>query len=392
LPEHITECETAVVDIAPGWSDSAMADIRFGVIGLRRGRSFVRVCSAVGGASVTALFDIDRARVEQAATDVGARAFIDLDSFLAADIDAVVIASPIPFHTRQAVAALTAGKHVLSEVTACATWDEARALIHAVRSRGAIYMLAENYRYLDEVELVKRLNDAGRFGDVYYGEGEYIHDCRELWYNDDGSLTWRGRGELGVYCTHSLGPLLYITGDRVTVVSALSVRGGRFDPAVTKPTMHSMHCTTQGGALLRIRVDHVSPRPGRHAFYAIQGGHGCYESHHGFGDTSKVWLDDEHEPSLFDAPARWHPLSEQVTRYIPERLAAPPQAGSGGHGTSEYWMLRDFLAAVRGEIPTPIDVYRALDYSLPGICAAESAALGGSPVMVPDPRDPSFII
>lgn len=368
-----------------------MADVRFGVIGLRRGRSFVRVCNAVGGAAVTALFDIDRARVERAAAEIGARAFTTLEDFLAADVDAVVIASPLPVHAEQAIAALGAGKHVLSEVTSCATLDQARDLVRAAQASDAIYMLAENYRYLDEVELIKRLYDGGRFGDVYYGEGEYIHDCRELWYNDDGSLTWRGRGGLGVYGTHSLGPLLYITGDRVTMVSALAVPGGKFDPAVTRPTMHSLHCATAGGALFRIRVDHTSPRPGRHAFYAIQGTHGCYESHHGFGDTSKVWLDDEHAPSRYSAPAHWHALSEQSPGVIPERLAAPPEARSGGHQTSEYWMLKDFLAAVRGEMPAPIDIYRALDYTLPGICAVESAEWCGSPVVVPDPRDPAFI-
>jgi len=363
-----------------------MAAIRFGVIGLRRGQSFVHICRAVGGAAVTALYDIDAERVALVAAEIGARAFTDFPAFLDADIDAVVIASPLPFHAAQSIAALGAGKHVLSEVTACNSRDEAQALVQAARGSGAIYMLAENYRYLDEVELIKRMHDDGRFGALYYGEGEYIHDCRGLWYNPDGSLTWRGRGFLSVYCTHSLGPLLYITGDRVARVHALAVPGGKFDPQVTFPTMHLMQMVTTSGAIFRVRVDHVSPRPGRHAFYAVQGTHGAYESHHGFGDASKVWLDDEHEPSLYDPPAAWHALSDQAARYIPDRLAAPPEARSGGHGTSEYWMLRDFLAAVRGEIPVPIDLARGLDYTLPGILAAESADQGGVPLPVPDPR------
>lgn len=363
-----------------------MAAVRFGVIGLRRGQSLVRICRAVGGAAVTALYDIDATRVTRAAAEIGARAFTDVAAFLNADIDAVVIASPLPFHAEQAIAALGAGKHVLSEATACNSLDEARALVRAARGNGAIYMLAENYRYLDEVELIKRMHDDGRFGALYYGEGEYIHDCRGLWYNPDGSLTWRGRGFLGVYCTHSLGPLLYIMGDRVTRVHALAVPGGKFDSRVTHPTMHVMQVVTAGGATFRVRVDHVSPRPGRHAFYAIQGTHGAYESQHGFGDASKVWLADEHEPSLYDPPAAWHALGDQAARYIPDRRAAPPEARSGGHGTSEYWMLRDFLAAVRGEIPPPIDLDRGLDYTLPGILAAESADRGGVPLAVPDTR------
>lgn len=363
-----------------------MEVLRFGVIGLRRGRSFVRVCNAVGGAVVTALYDVDLPRATALAHELGARAFDDYASFLRSGIDAVVVASPVPFHAEQAAAALADGIHVLSEVTACATFEQAHALVQAARASNAVYMLAENYRYLDEVELIARIAAAGRFGEIYFGEGEYIHDCRGLWYNEQGQLTWRGRGGLSVYCTHSLGPLLYITGDRVASVSALAVPGGKFDDNTSVPTMHLMQMTTERGSILRVRVDHVSPRPHQMAYYALQGTHGCYEAWRGMGDASKVWLADEHEPSLFHAPAQWHPLSEQAPRYIPDRLAAPPEARAGGHGTSEFWLLRDFLAAVRGERPAPIDVDRGLDYTLPGICAIESAALGGMPVTVPDSR------
>jgi predicted dehydrogenase len=361
--------------------------IRFGVIGLRRGQSFVKVCRAVGGAEVTALYDVDNARVGQVAAEIGARPFTDLEAFLNADVDAVVVASPVPFHVEQAVAALRAGKHVLSEVTACQTLDEANALVNAAHTSNALYMMAENYRYLDEVELLKRLHDDGRFGALYYGAGEYLHDCRGLWYSADGELTWRGKGLLGVYCTHSLGPLLYVTGDRVETVSALAVPGGKFDPRVTHPTMHLMQMVTTGGVALRVRVDHVSPRPHQMAYYALQGTAGCVESWRGGGDTSKAWFADEHEASTVRGDAEWRPLADQAPRYIPERLAAPPEARHGGHGTSEYWLLRDFLAAIRGEVAVPIDVYRALDYTLPGVLAVASAAANGTPQTVPDSRE-----
>lgn len=363
-----------------------MSDCRFGVIGLRRGESFVRLCQKLGGALVTALYDVDLARARQLGAEIEAPAFDDLDAFLNSDIDAVVVASPAPHHASQAAAALGAGKHVLSEVPACATVEEACALVSAARKSDAVYMLAENYRYLDEIELLKRLHDHGRFGELYYGEGEYIHDCRGLWYAADGSPTWRARGGLGVYCTHSLGPLLYITGDRVGSVSALAVAGGKFDPNVTVPTMHVMQMITTRGVTLRVRVDHVSPRPHQAAYYALQGTEGSYEAWRGLGDESKVWLSDEHEASLFHSPAQWHALQKQAPRYIPERLDVPPEARAGGHGSTEYWLLHDFLAAVRGECPSPIDVYRGLDYTLPGIYALESASAEGAPVRVPDPR------
>lgn len=361
--------------------------LRFGVIGCRRGQSFMKICSVVGGSTVTAIYDVDLARAEAAATGIGARAYDDLEAFLTSGIQAVVIASPLPYHATQAMAALQHGVHVLSEVTACHSREDAEGLVRAARSSNALYMMAENYRYLDEVELVKRLVEDGRFGDIYFGEGEYLHDCKDLYRNADGSLTWRGSGGLGVYCTHSLGPLLYIFDDRVDTVSALANEGILFEPEVLGLTQCVMQMRTVKGRVLRVRVDHVSPRPHQMAYYLVQGNRGAYEAWRGFGDKSKIWLEDDHEPSRCSGGTNWHDLKEYAERYIPDRLAVGPEARAGGHGTSEYWLLKDFLAATRGEIAPPIDVYRALDYTAPGIVAIESHRQGGTALPVPDYRE-----
>jgi predicted dehydrogenase len=364
-----------------------MKPIKLGVIGLRRGQSLVEACHAVGGATVSALYDLDAEKGRMAAEQIQATFYSDFEAFLNTQIDAVVVASPVPYHAAQSIAALDAGKHVLSEVTACHTLADARALVEAARRANTIYMLAENCCYYDEIELVKRLYDDGRFGEVYYGEGDYVHDCRQLLVNADGTLTWRGRGDLGVYITHGLGPLLYITGDRVTQVSATAVPGGKFDPRITTPTMHLLHMTTAAGRTFRARVDSTSPRPHvSTTFFALQGTRGSYESVRGFGDQAKIWLEDEHGPSGEKPPAQWHSLEEQAERYLADRRAAAPAHYRGGHGRSEYWMIRDFLAAVRGEKASPIDLYRGLDFTLPGIYAIESAQQQGAPVVVDDPR------
>ncbi len=364
-----------------------MNDIKVGVIGLHRGQSFVRIAKVLGGMKVTAVHDVDTEALDRVGGQFGVFTTADLEEFLNQDFDVAVIASPLPNHAQHGIAALRAGKHVLSEVTACSTLDEAKSLVDAVRSSDRVYMMAENYRYLDEVELVRRLYREGLFGDVYYGEGEYVHDCRELWRNPKGGLTWRGRGGLGVYCTHSIGPLLYMLDDSIVSVSSMDVEGGKFDPDVRIPTMHVLQMKTKAGALLRVRVDHVSPRPHAMAYYALQGTRGAYEGTRGFGDRPKLWLASEHEASLFAKAAQWHSLMDQAPRLIPERLAVPEEARTGGHGTSEYWLIPEFLAAVRGESAPQIDVYRALDYTLPGIAALESAKLGGAPVPVPNSRD-----
>jgi hypothetical protein len=65
---------------------------------------------------------------------------------------------------------------------------------------------------------------------------------------------------------------------------------------------------------------------------------------------------------------------------------APAEARAGGHGTSEFYMADDFIKAVQRQKASPIDVYRAMDFSLPGLCAHLSATRGGDPVAVPDFR------
>ena len=93
-----------------------------------------------------------------------------------ADIDAVVISTPMQCHVPQAILALQAGKHVMSEVTAAVTMDELWWLIENVEKSGKIYMYAENYCYMPDNQLIREMSKAGMFGELYYGEGEYTHD------------------------------------------------------------------------------------------------------------------------------------------------------------------------------------------------------------------------
>jgi hypothetical protein len=56
---------------------------------------------------------------------------------------------------------------------------------------------------------------------------------------------------------------------------------------------------------------------------------------------------------------------------------APPEAYGGGHGTVEYYLVRDFVDALKAGVRRPpIDVIKAMDMTVPGICAHEAANCG----------------
>jgi hypothetical protein len=164
---------------------------------------------------------------------------------------------------------------------------------------------------------------------------------------------------------------------------------GRLEAAIDIPDNVVSLFQTAAGRLLKIRVDIVSPRPHLMDYYALQGTTGAFEGTRGFGDPPRLWL-EELEPA--DRPGKsgpsvhWRPLAEFEAEFVPDRVAAREQAKRTGHGGSDYWTMRAFVDALcRGE-PSPVDVFRALDCSLPGPLALESARQGGAPVEVPDPR------
>lgn len=360
-------------------------------VGDARGMHHARHLAALDAGKIVAVCDIVPAAAQRAAAQLGATAYTDFDRFLQHGVDLIILATPDVLHAQQAAYALERGVGVVSEVPGATTVEDGRRLVEAQRKSGGFYMLLENYGYRDEIELLKRMVEAGKFGDVYFGEGEYLHDCRGLNRFADGSLTWRGAHFSGyVYIWHSLRPLLRILDDRGTRISAmLTMQPGRLEAEINIPDNVVSLIQTAAGRLLKIRVDIVSPRPHLMDYYALQGTLGSFEGTRGFGDPPRIWL-EELEPAARPGKSgpgvHWRPLADFETAFIPDRVAARSAAGRTGHGGSDYWTMKAFVDAFRDGDASPVDVYRALDCSLPGPLALLSAQQQGVPVEIPDPR------
>jgi predicted dehydrogenase len=375
-----------------------MQQLRVGLVGAggnrvgdARGMSHARHLARLDAGKIVAVMDIVEDAVQRSGAQLEATPYTDYDKFLAHGLDLIIVATPDVLHAQQAAYALEKGVGVVSEVPAATTVDDGKRLVQAQRKSGGFYMLLENYGYRDEIELIKRMVAAGKFGSVYFGEGEYLHDCRGLNRFPDGTLTWRGANfSKYVYIWHSLRPLLNILGDRTARVSAMmTMEPGRLEAEIDIPDNVVALFHTAAGRMLKIRVDICSPRPHLMDYYSLQGTRGSFEGTRGAGDPARIWL-EELEPA--DRPGKsgpsvhWRNLDEFEAEFIPDRVAAREEAKRTGHGGSDYWTMKAWVDSFREGNASPVDVFRALDCSLPGPLALASAKQQGAPVEIPDPR------
>ena len=341
-------------------------------VGLQRGSGLAAAFAENPRTQVAALCDLDAAQlaVLGAALDVpDHRRYQRYEDLLNTPVDAVVLATPIALHAPQAIAALAAGKHVLSEVTAAATLEQCAALAEAVQRSGRVYMMAENCCYFHFVRCWREWFREGRFGSVFHAEAEYIHAIPELiWDKATGQRRWRAQRPPLHYCSHSLGPLLDLMQDRI---AAATGAGSGYDilPEHVGPGAMNMQVAlfrTHKGATIKLLRSSVARREPPMHFYSLYGTRGFIENGREGGWTGscgRYHIDGETDVAV-SIPC---PISDPQ---------APPEAQAGGHGTAEYHMVQDFVAALDGAAPPPIGIARALDFTVPGIVAHEAAQRG----------------
>ncbi len=85
-----------------------------------------------------------------------------------ADLDAVVIATPVRFHYEMAKACLSLGKHVLVEKPLTQTEAEAEELVELAERKGLVLMVGHTFLFSPAVRRMKEIIDAGDIGEVQY--------------------------------------------------------------------------------------------------------------------------------------------------------------------------------------------------------------------------------
>ncbi|MGH2616064.1 MAG: Gfo/Idh/MocA family protein, partial [Thermomicrobiales bacterium] len=158
-------------------------------------------------ATVVAVYDPDATRCEALADDLVAlglprpRIAPSLEALLTdPDVVGVFNLTPAPLHHEVNVAALQAGKHVLSEKPLAGSVADARAAIALAHERGLTLLCAPAVMATNRFRWLKAQLDAGWLGRPTLAVGQY---------GNMGPAAWRDyKGDPAVFYGTSVGPAL----------------------------------------------------------------------------------------------------------------------------------------------------------------------------------------
>jgi predicted dehydrogenase len=355
-----------------------MSKLRVGLVGAGRGTAYGSQFRNHPRTEVSAVCDVNPEILEEMRSTFGlnsSQAFQNYDDFVKADLDIVFLGTPMPFHAEQAIKALENGKHVLSELTMATTVKDCERIVRTVKKTGMKYMMAENYYYFHFMREWKKIIQEGRLGRIFYAEAEYVHEIRHLLRDPKtGNLLWRANRPPIHYCAHSLGPLLMLMDDRIVKATASGKAITMMkDVGIGAIDMQVGLFETEKGSIIKMLRSQVAPREPAVVYYSIYGTKGCVENGRSAAwESSKGILYIEGE--------------DKVAREIDCEISdpnLPNEAKKGGHGTSEYYLIRDFINAIDNDMEPPINAVRAADITLPGLIAHEAAMKGNVWLDVP---------
>lgn len=361
---------------------------RVGVIGVGRGRVMIDYCAHHDHAELVAICDKWEKGLDKMREKYGDAVtyYTSYDEFLKHDMDVVILANYANEHAPFAIKAMKAGKHVFSEVLPAQCLAEAVELVETVEQTGMKYCYLENYCYMSVPREMKRLYAAGSLGELEYGEGEYIHNCEPIW----ASITygerdhWRNRMYTTFYCTHSIGPIVHITGLRpVRVIGAelpFNERCAREGCLTGSLGIELM--TMENGAVVRSTHRQLAKDS---VWYSLYGTKGHAESARritGLGGVNHIYTDLDREVADYTTEGN----SEKKDYYPKDGLTQI--AGNSGHGGSDNCAIYEAIEYVLGKADADvIDVYEAMDMFLPGLFAFFSILDGGREQEIPDLRE-----
>lgn len=165
-----------------------------------------------GVVELAGIYDIDPARAALAAEN-GIVAYPSFEAVLADPaVDFITIATPNEWHKPLAIAALRAGKHVISEKPVTLSTADLAEMVAAANENGKLFTAHQNRRYDSDYQMIRTAYHSGKLGRITSIESRY-----------QGSRgipgDWRGKKEHGggmIYDwgIHLIDQMLGIVDDR----------------------------------------------------------------------------------------------------------------------------------------------------------------------------------
>jgi predicted dehydrogenase len=286
--------------------------INVGVIGPgSRGKFMMRQFLRVPGVKIAALCDVYQPRFAEGREIAGedTPVFRDYRAMLDSvqDLDAVLVASPLSFHTEHVVASLQAGLHVYGEKAMAFTVEGCDSVLEASGNSGRYFQTGLQYRYAPWCQqAVQRIRE-GEIGEVTHVYGYWHRNYNWRRPVPDASLerliNWRlyrefSGGLLAELGSHQIDIANWIFGERPE--SVIGTGGITFydDGRETYDNVQAVF-TYPGG--------------GTHVFSSIIGNHkvGYQVNIYGTGGTIELTLEDG---AVFYEPAR-------ANSAVPEEMA-----------------------------------------------------------------------
>lgn len=364
--------------------------LRIGVFGGGRGIAMIQALLYHPEAELVAVCDKYEPllkRAKEKAEEVGTQieCFDNFDDFIQYDMDAVVLANYATEHAIYAIRCLKAGKHVMSEVLPCETMAQAVELIEAVEETGLVYTYAENYCYMDLTFEMWHQYKEGAIGNVTYAECDYVHDCAGCWlditYGEKDH--WRNHLCPTFYCTHSLGPIMTITGRRPVQVVG-------FENPPIEEFYKLGHAGGHASGIEMVTLDNGAIVKSIHGPLKLEPSHTDYKVYGTKGYLGTCRVDSEDKVRLYQEGEKT--CQGENTYYVPNKFLSPELANNSGlqtHGGSDFYPTHCFIEKILGKPDGDwaIDVYQAVDMGICGILAFRSILDGNRPMKVPNLRN-----
>jgi predicted dehydrogenase len=278
-------------------------------------------------------------------------------------IEAVFIATDAPSHFRHVTAALEHGKHVACAVPAVfGSVEEAYALKESVKKSGLTYMMFETSLFRKDCYAMRAAYRTGLLGRLIHSEGEYYHYSKEPIPSYKG---WRNGPPPQWYPTHSNAYHTCITGTGFTQVSCIGVRSDLSYLQKENNSYRNSFGTetalfrTVDGGTARMVVSWDTPGP---------------EMETGRVRGAKASMTGKDGGS--DAIGPGAPPDAELP-------ALPPTMDTGGHGGSHGNLTAEFVEAILTDRDPIVDINMALNLTVPGIVAHESALRDGETLRIP---------